>query len=455
MLLNFLFFNLFLHIIIFAWKRIENNTYIFRLAVISLFFALISALYDTYLFKDGLAITLYNDTLRLNQAVLAQESFIIFLALILLITYQDFKFKPEFFLILFSNLISACLLLESYNFIILFISWELFNLSIYTMIIANGVKKQEALAASMKYFLLSAFSSAFLLLGLAILYHITGSLEFETVYIAMSTMSIDLPIILIIFALLFKIGAAPLHFWAPDLYDATPLPITAYISNLPKIIYLFLVLDLMDFLVCQSNLFLIAGFLSLIVGTLGLTQQYNIKRFLAFSAITNVGYFLIIIKFPALVLYNIILYILPLINIFIIIIAANKYYEKDIDNIEQIKGFFRINPFYSFSFTISLFSIAGIPPLPGFYAKFNLLCAAFDIFHPILFAIIIFTTVMAVANYLKMLYIILFYTSNHVIILKKKEENFISTFIIILNFIIMALFSYMDVLTVLIDTIGF
>ena len=455
MLLNFLFINLFLHIILFAWKKVENNTYIYRLAVISLFVAFISSIYDTYLFKDDLAITLYNDTLRLNQAVLAQESFIIFLALILLVTYQDFKFKPEFFLILFTNLLSVCLLLESYNFIVFFISWELFNLSIYTMIIANGVKKQEALAASMKYFLLSAFSTAFLLLGLAILYHITGSLEFETVYIAMSTQSIDLPIILIIFALLFKIGATPLHFWAPDLYDATPLPITAYISNLPKILYFFIIIDLMDFLVCQSNIFLIAGFLSLIVGTLGLTQQFNIKRFLAFSAIANVGYFLLIIKFSGLLVYNMVLYILPLINIFIILISANKFYEKDIIHFAQLKGFFKVNPFFAFSFTISLFSIAGIPPLPGFFAKYNLLSAAFDIFHPILFSIIIITTVLAVANYLRVLYIILFNNSDNTIFIKKRDNNLNSTIIVALNLIIMALFTYMDLLTFIIDTIGF
>lgn len=454
MLLNFLFINLFLHIILFAWKKVENNTYIFRLAVISLVFALFSSFYDIYLFKDDLAITLYNDTLRINQAVLVQESFILFLALILLIIYQDFKFKPEFFLIFFTNLISICFLLESYNFIIFFISWELFNLSLYTLIIGNGVKKQEALAASMKYFLLSAFSTAFLLLGLALLYHITGSLEIETVYIAMSTQSIDLPIILIIFALLFKMGAAPFHFWAPDLYDATPLPITAYISNIPKLLYIFITLNLMDFLVCQSNFFIIAGFLSLIVGTFGLTQQFNIKRFLAFSAIANVGYFLLIIKFSGLVIYNIVLYILPLINIFIILISANKFYEKDIDNFSQLKGFFHTNPFFSFSFAISLFSIAGIPPLPGFFAKYNLLSISFDIFHPILFSIIIITTVIAVANYLRVLYIILFSTNSYTLAIKKRSSNFIATIIILFNLISLALLTYLDIITIFIQTIG-
>jgi NADH:ubiquinone oxidoreductase subunit 2 (subunit N) len=158
------------------------------------------------------------------------------------------------------------------------------------MIIGIGTNKQQALSASLKYFLLSALSTAFLLLALTMIYHITGSLEYESVYLAMFENPIDLPVILMILALIFKLGAAPLHFWAPDLYNNTPLPVTAYISNIPKIVYLLLILDLAEFLSCQFNFFIIAGFISLIVGTLGLFQQLRIKRFLAFSGIANVGY---------------------------------------------------------------------------------------------------------------------------------------------------------------------
>jgi len=340
MLTIFLFLNLFLHVIAFAWMKVEHNLYIFRLAVISLTIALASSIYDTFIFGHGIgdgmsggfAITLFNDCLRINQAILAQESLLLFIALILLITYRDFKFKPEFYLILFTNIISATYLLESYNFIIFFISWELFNLSLYILIVANGVQKQEALSASLKYFLLSAFSTTFLLLGIAMIYHITGSLEFESIYIAMSLPGdfhdMDFPVILIIFALLFKMGAAPLHYWAPDLYDTTKLPIAAYISNIPKLLYIFLALNLVDFLECQNNFFIIAGFLSLIIGSLGLFQQLKIRRFLAFSAIANLGYFLIIIQYSGLVLYNVVIYMIPVINIFVILIYLNSLYEK-------------------------------------------------------------------------------------------------------------------------------
>ena len=435
--------------------KVEQNAYIYRLAIISLALAFASSVFDTFIFYDGFAITLLNDCLRINQAVLAQESLLILIALILLVAYRDLKFKPEFYLILFTNLISASFLLESYNFIIFFISWELFNLSLYIMIIGNGVKKQEALSASLKYFLLSAFSTAFLLLGLAILYHITGSLEFESVYIAMSFQSIDLPVILIIFALLFKMGAAPMHFWAPDLYDTTNLPIAAYISNIPKLLYILLALNLVDFLECQNNFFIIAGFLSLIIGSFALYQQFKIRRFLAFSAIANLGYFLIIIQYSGLVLYNVVLYILPVLNIFIILIALLRIYEKDMDSFTQLKGLFKTNPFMAFSLVISLFSIAGIPPLPGFFAKYLLLYKTFLVFHPFLFSIIILTTVVAVSNYIRIAYYILFSPSSYALPIAKLEGNLVIYFILGFNFILMTLLTYMDLMAILFSYIGY
>lgn len=155
----------------------------------------------------------------------------------------------------------------------------------------------------------------------------------------------------------------------------------------------------MILLVGQSKLFIIAGFLSLLIGTIGLTQQLRVKRFLAFSAVANVGYFLLIIKSPELLFYNIILYILPVINVFIILMAANYYSEKEINEFEDLKGFFRYNPFMALSFAVSIFSIAGIPPLPGFFAKYILLSEAFDNFPISLLVFIIITTVVAVANY--------------------------------------------------------
>lgn len=454
MLFNFLFFNLFVHIIVFAWKRYENSNLFYKLSIVSIIIALILSIFDIYMSKDGQSILLFNNNLRTNQVIFAQQFFITFITFILILSYKEFKFKPEFYVLLFTNLFAICLILESNNFVIFFISWELFNLSLYAIIIGNNVNTQEALSASMKYFILSAFSTTFLLLGLAILYHITGSLEFQTIYITMSERPIDIAVVFIIFALLFKLSAAPLHFWAPDLYSITPLPITAYISNVPKILYIMIAQNYMIFLECQSNYFLIAGFLSLIIGTIGLTQQTKIKRFLAFSAIANVGYLLLIIKSDGLVIYNLVLYIIAVINIFIILMAVNKFFDKDIDNIAELQGFFIFNPFMAFSFTISLFSIAGIPPLPGFFAKYNLLSEALDIFHPILFIIIVITSVIAVANYLRIIYLAIFsvYKLDK---LRKKDNNLVLNIIVQFNLIIMGLLSYLDILSSFLNALGY
>lgn len=446
MLSLFLFLNLFLHIIYFSYLKIEGNTYIYRLTIISLVFCLADNFHNIILLAPDSTLTLFNDSLRFNTTIQTQESFILIIALILLIAQKDYKFKSEFYLLLFTNIISANFLLESFNFIVLFISWELFNLSLYIMIIGNGVNKQQALAASLKYFLLSALSTAFLLLALTMIYHITGSLEFEPVYLAMSNQSLDLPVILIIFALLFKLGAAPLHFWSPDLYDSTPLTITAYISNIPKIVYLLLIVNQADLLDCQSNFFIIAGFCSLIVGTLGLTMQFKIKRFQAFSGIANLGYLLVIINNPDLLVLNLIIYILATINIFIVLLYLENLYQREIDDFRQLTGLFYLNPLLTLSLTISIFSLAAIPPLPGFYAKQKLLLFAYKSLSTLLFAIIIFTTVLAISNYLRLIYQILFSKSHLAQTQRKVGDKSLTTIIQVLTSVQLILFTIINYL---------
>lgn len=161
----FLFLNIFLHVIYFSYTKYENSIYIYRLTIISILFAIVDNIHNIYLLTPDYSLTLFDNLLRINSTVLTQQTFILLIALILLLAFKNYKFKSEFFLILFANLISATYILESYNFIILFIAWELFNLSLYTMIIGIGVNKQQALSASIKYFLLSALSTTFFLLA--------------------------------------------------------------------------------------------------------------------------------------------------------------------------------------------------------------------------------------------------------------------------------------------------
>lgn len=447
------------------------NIYIYRLTIISLIQILCFNFYDL-LIIDPNDIFFLNDSIRINQTILIQEEFIIFIILILQLNYipnGSRYFKVEFYLILLMNQISMNFLLESYNWIIFFIAWELFNLSLYIIIINNGINKQETLSASLKYFLLSAFSTIFLLLGLAILYHQIGNLEFESVLHLRHFTDFDNGWFLggsfIFFALLFKMGAAPLHYWAPDLYDATILSITAYISNIPKILYLFLIMNQIRlfgtpwFITDHDYLLIILGILSLIFGSIGLTLQYKIRRFLAFSAITNLGYFLLILslELDKLIFQNQILYLLPVINIFIILIILDQINEKEINTFDQLKGLFQINPFLSLILIISFFTIAGIPPLPGFYAKYLLLSEIFIKLPPLFFSIIIITTVLAVANYIRIIYIILFKSYNKPFngFISDKFDYFIPFYqILCINQLIQTLLIYIDYLSPLMTSIN-
>jgi NADH-quinone oxidoreductase subunit N len=339
--------------------------------------------------------------------------------------------------------------LQSNHWILFFIAWEIFNMSLYAIIIGNNIDRQKALSASMKYFTLSALSTAFLLLGLAMIYHTIGDLSFSAVYGAMYFRGLTVPIIFIIFALLFKLSAVPVHFWSPDLYSVTPLPITSFISNVPKVFYFSVIIILLDELHLASNLYLFFGLISLIIGSIGLAQQKTIKRFLAFSAIINVGYILIIIQNPSIAIYNIALYILPNINVFMILIAMNNYFNKDdIDNIDELSGFFAKNPFMTLSFVVSIFSIAGIPPLPGFFAKYNLLVAAYNFLPYYLFIIVLISSVIAVASYLKILYIALFSSQVNKYQIKI-DDNIVLTTIIAFNFVIFGILSYCDLMSLL------
>lgn len=441
--------SLFTHIILFAFKKYENNRLFYQLAIASLIILLLANMLEFSSVRDGLSIAIYKNLLRINKTILGLQFFILFLSLFLIIIYRDYKFKPEFYLILATNILSMILVLHSNHWILFFVAWEIFNMSLYALIIGNNIDRQKALSASMKYFTLSALSTAFLLLGLVMIYHSTGDLSFQAVYSAMYFKRLALPLMFIGFAFLFKLSAVPVHFWSPDLYSVTPLPITAFISNIPKIFYFSVIIILLEELHIVANIYLFFGLASLIIGSIGLAQQKTVKRFLAFSAIINVGYILIVIQNPTMAIYNLALYILPNINIFMILIAMNNYFNKDdIDNIDELSGFFAKNPFMTLSFVVSIFSIAGIPPLPGFFAKYHLLVAVYKFLPYYMFLIVIITSVIAVASYLRILYIALF-SPIHNKYLIKIDDNIVLSTIIAFNFVVFGIITYSDIISLL------
>jgi NADH-quinone oxidoreductase subunit N len=263
------------------------------------------------LFLDGI--------LSINIPELFSEFFLISLTfLIVLLTLYTLA-RAELYLIFITNVLGFTFLWQSQDWIVTVIAWELFNLSLYLLVSINS-NTEASLSASIKYFLLSALSTSFLLLGVALLYGLTGSTNYDTIHALLSfPLEIDnhyhssvslfntfinstnstflylLPVTLIVLTFLFKLGAAPFYNWSPDLYDSIPTPITLWMTTVVKLSLLFFLIQPSLFLFTSNahSLFLLSGILSLIVGSLGLGAQWRIKRFLAYSAISHLGFILL------------------------------------------------------------------------------------------------------------------------------------------------------------------
>ena len=297
-------------------------------------------------------------------------------------------------LIMLSTL-GMLLLVSSKDLISLYLSIELISLSLY---ILAGIKRegQYSTEASIKYFLLGAVSSGLLLFGSALMYWLTG----ETSFIGLSTCiatpdvyqgtqeyitSLTIAAMFIVVALLFKLAAAPFHMWAPDVYEGSPTIVTAYFAIVPKIatlgiLYQLLLNPFFNILSQLEPLLIICALLSIIVGSLGAINQTKIKRLLAYSAIGHMGFMLIGLSTGALdglfaTFIYIIIYMITSFNTFAFVLSFTS--SNSTSFISQLGGLSRLNPVLAFTFTLGLFSMAGIPPLAGFFSKYLVLLSAF------------------------------------------------------------------------------
>ena len=376
----------------------------------------------------------------------------------------------EYPLILLFIITGANLLISTNDLISIFLSIELQSYGLY---IISTISRNSELSTTggLIYFLLGGLSSCFILLGTSLLYTNSGTSNLDALYIINNITDINninlwyksyyINFSLLIFTIgfLFKISAAPFHFWSPDVYDAIPTIITTFVAIIAKISILIFLLQLVHFTV--NNFFevnwtfslLISSFLSLIIGTiLGLTQ-FRIKRLLAYSTISHVGFILLSLAISSIesiqsFIFYITQYSISNLNIFIILIAIgfsfylykNEEHKKLIDEINspvqlinQLRGFFYINPVLSISLAITIFSFIGIPPLVGFFGKQMILSAALDKGYFFLVLVAILTSVIGAVYYLNIIKETFFFLPEYKkdVIVKKiavlnSEKNFIT-----------------------------
>lgn len=362
--------------------------------------------------------------------------------------------STEYSVIVMFSTLGASLLMSSADLISMYLSIELQSFGVY--ILSTLYRDSESsTSAGLKYFLLGGLSSCIILLGSALIYSYTGLTNFESIYSLVSVSysnqiihGLTLGFILILIGLLFKIAAAPLHNWAPDVYDDSPTIVTIWLTIMPKISIIILILELQSGISLSSeieliesfksinilsdllseniiyvikNLLLISSLFSLIIGTVVGLAQTKLKRLLAYSTISHIGFILLALAInteqstESLIFY-IIQYSFTNLNVFLIIIALGylkfnnnfingNYYgsNSDIKFIYDLKGQFFLNPILSISLTISLFSMAGIPPLIGFFSKQFVLYSAVQSGYYFMSLIAILVSVISASYYLKII----------------------------------------------------
>nr|YP_008994220.1 NADH dehydrogenase subunit 2 [Rhodymenia pseudopalmata]AGO19272.1 NADH dehydrogenase subunit 2 [Rhodymenia pseudopalmata] len=319
--------------------------------------------------------------------------------LLLSLPYTKFE-KLNSFEYWILSLLAVCAMLfviQSFDILSIYLTIELQSLIFY--ILASFKRNSEfSTEAGLKYFVLGAFSSALLLFGSSILYGLTGLTNLNDFSKFFSGILIDENFyfigILIGFAFvtvsfLFKISAAPFHMWAPDVYEGAPTSVTAFFSILPKVVILtllfrFLVFSFYDFMPLWRNFIIICATFSLLIGSLGAFMQTKWKRFMAYSSITHIGFILIALLMgdsEGLIsgIFYTFVYILTMLGSFSFIIGLRFYrYPTHYQTryLWDIKALGKNNSLLANSMVIILFSMAGIPPLAGFFAKFFVLLIA-------------------------------------------------------------------------------
>ena len=358
----------------------------------------------------------------------------------------------EYPLILVFIICGGVFLISTGDLVSIFLSIELQSYGLY--ILSTLYRDSESATASgLTYFLLGGLSSCFILLGSALLYANSGTTNLDNIYVMYfitedviwyDPFLVDLGLVILLVGFLFKVSAAPFHFWSPDVYDGVPTIVTTFIAIVPKIAIFGLFIDLfahmMSFTDSWKIIFILSSFLSFIIGSvLGLTQS-RIKRLFAYSTISHVGFILLGLStdntesMQACIFY-IFQYTVSNLNGFLILLSIGfflylyVYQEKDdtrnlreslidennspIQLISQIKGYFHINSFISISLAITLFSFIGIPPMAGFFAKQMILSAALDKGQIFLALTAIITSVIGAAYYLNLVKQIFFYKSDY------------------------------------------
>ena len=436
-------------LIIGVFKK-NSSSLIYNLTILSLFVLLalvlnLSHIEEAFIFNQSYKI----DNLSNFMKVLTLIS-----AIFVMLTSSKYLkltkiFKIEYPVLILSSILGMIVMISSNDLIVFYMGLELQSLALYVLASFN---RDNLLSpeSGLKYFVLSALSSGLLLYGCSLIYGFSGSTNFNEISMSISNVQYGLTfgIVFILVGLAFKISAVPFHMWAPDVYQGSPTSVTLFFAILPKIAALtvfirFLYVPFINMIDQWQMIIIFLSIASMIFGAVAAIGQKNLKRLVAYSSISHMGYALAGLTtgtnegIQSSIIY-LSIYLVMNLALFscIFMLRRNENYFEDI---EDLSGLSKNHPVLSFSMLIILFSLAGIPPLAGFFAKFYIFKAVIEQSMYFLAIVGLLSTVIAAFYYLRIIKIIYFdpekekYDTDHPIGLKL--SLLLSTIFILIYFI--------------------
>ena len=388
------------------------------LTIFSLIFAIILLLN-----QPSEIIKIFNESYIIDRLSIFMKVLTLLFCLFVLLSSKDYVKstsidKIEYPIIILASTLGMILMISSYDLIVFYLGLELQSLGLY---ILSSFRRddEKSTEAGLKYFVLSALASGLLLYGCSLIYGFTGSTNFEVISANLdgSNTGAVFGIVFIIVGLAFKVSAVPFHMWTPDVYEGSPTSVTSFFALVPKIAALSVFIRFMyvPFINVINQWQIIIVFLSIasmILGAVAAIGQNNIKRLMAYSSIGHMGYALAGLAtgtnagIQSTIIYLTIYLVMNLgaFGCIFMMKRENVFYE----NINELSGLSKNHPVLSLSFLIILFSLAGIPPLAGFFAKFYVFMSVIEVKMYALAVIGLVTTVVSAFYYLRIIKVIYF-----------------------------------------------
>ena len=337
---------------------------------------------------------------------------------ILLMSKRELKHdqinRPELPLLMLLSVLGMMLMVSANDIILLYMALELQSLPLY-VIAAIRRESLRSSEAGLKYFLLGALSSGLLLYGASLLYGFTGHTSYDGIKIALEndiSPGAVIGMVFLISGLAFKISAAPFHMWTPDVYEGSPTIVTAFFAVVPKLAAMTLFLRFTNGVLADASsswqqIVMIIAVLSMLIGAGGAIMQTDIKRLMAYSSIAHMGYALVGVAAAsdlgvASVMLYMAIYVISSIGVFAIILSL-KQEGRPLTRIEDLSGFSQSHPVYALAMMVLMFSMAGIPPMGGFFGKWYVFSAAIASGHVILAVIGVLASVIGAFYYIRII----------------------------------------------------